>query len=151
MRAPSLVLSATLALTLLVSGRFSFGNPESSLLSNCAATLEQITGTKIEVRASPPVSIEHSLPVVCRALDGAFREAASNPEIRQEFSRIVHIVNIESPLLSDGLHHVALKNEVLSIQTFPDADAEPTLRKLIVEVLLKVARLDERDRRRVQP
>lgn len=72
----------------------------------------------------------------------AFRDAAKDPETMERLNRIVHVVVIEGWMAGGEIHHVKLKNEVLTIQTQTDRPDIEDLRPLIVEVLKKVAQLD---------
>jgi hypothetical protein len=121
--------------------------PTSPILTTCATEIQQITGGQIEIQTTPVFATDPVLPVICRRIDEAFREAAADPETRSELDHIVHVIDIDSMAVGDQVHSVQLKHEVLTIQTRTDSDAVDSLSPLIVEVLKKVAHLEAKRQR----
>ncbi|MEP6672464.1 MAG: hypothetical protein ABJF10_25090 [Chthoniobacter sp.] len=111
-------------------------------LTGAAAEIQSITGGPIEIHVTPPLSVERALPLVDRTVVEAFRDAAKDPETKERLNRIVHVIVIEGWFAGGEIHHVKLKNEVMTIQTLTDREDIEDLRPLIVEVLKKVAQLD---------
>jgi hypothetical protein len=119
-----------------MSGRAASTSPT---LIACAADLEHITGGQIEIRVDPLFFPDRSLPLICRRLDQAFREAAADPEIRQQLDHLVRVIDIGGLLPGNQVHFVFLNKRVLTIQMINSIDAVDSLPPLIVEVMKKVA------------
>ncbi|MDR3401318.1 MAG: hypothetical protein P4L99_02375 [Chthoniobacter sp.] len=140
--AAATALACALFITLGWAGRGLAAVEHSTSLTGTAAELQSITGGPIEIHVTPPLSEERALAFVDKTVIQAFRDAAKDPETMERLNRIVHVVVIEGWMAGGEIHHVKLKNEVLTIQTQTDRPDIEDLRPLIVEVLKKVAQLD---------
>jgi hypothetical protein len=129
-------------LALAASSRGNAATDHGLSLTGAATELGGITGAPIEIHATPLLSANPALPLICKTLTEAFQEAAADPETKERLGRIVHVVVIQGWFAGGESHHVKLKDEVLTIETLTDRGDIEDLRPLIVEVLKKVAQLD---------
>jgi hypothetical protein len=116
--------------------------PRGPTLTRAAAQLGAITGGPVQIHATSLISADKSLPLICKTVIEAFRDAAKDPVTQDHLGRIVHVVVIQGWFAGAGMHHVKLNDEVLTIQTLTTPADIQDLRPLIVEVLKKVAQLD---------
>ncbi len=138
--------AAAIACTILIAcgwGDRSLAAAESApALTATATKLGSIVGAPIEIHATPLIAGDRALPLICKTLTDAFQAATADPETREHLGRIVHVIVIQGWFAGGEIHHVKLKDEVMTIQTLTDSADIQDLRPLIVEVLKKVAQLD---------
>jgi len=135
-------LACALCLALAAADRGIAATERGPSLTATATELGSITGGPIEIHVTPPLSQERALAFVDKTVIEAFRDAAKDPETRERLGRIVRVVVIEGWMAGGEIHHVKLKDEVMTIQTMTDRGDIEDLRPLIVQVLKKVAQLD---------